>query len=631
MSAERRGTGAPRSRLIQLSIGALGVVFGDIGTSPLYTLKECFNPEHGFKPDPANVLGVLSLIFWALMLVVVFKYVLLIMRADHDGEGGVISLLALVSSQYKKSAVPRVLVGIGLAGTALLLADGMITPAISVLGAVEGLSILSPSLAGAVVPISAAILIGVFFVQHRGTTAVGRWFGPIIIVWFATIGILGARSILACPQVLAAVDPRYAAGFFIHHGPRGFLILASVVLAVTGAEALYADIGHFGKFPIRLGWFALAMPALLLNYFGQGAAVITHGAAVLANPFYFIAPHWFLIPLLVIATAAAVIASQALITGAFSLVQQGIQLGYIPKMRIVHTSHDVRGQIYIPLVNGALLVACLFLVFSFKTSGNLASAYGISVMGTMLCTSILFIVHWRGRGTPWAPVLGLLAVFLAIDLSFLLVNTTKIATGGWFPLLVGGLFFATMQTWKWGKSTLGRLQRSTPTLLDNLLMGLKRGDMPVARVPGTAVFLLENSQSRLSVLWHHLKYNKALCEKVVLLSVEVSQHPYVAAADRLEMTRRIQGFLDVSWTHGYMETPEIGEICRAVTQAGFEIDPRQVTYYLGRVNFKVRSDRAPGVWFKQYFALLFRNASGTVDELQVPPNRVVEVGAQVEI
>lgn len=541
------------------------------------------------------------------------------------------SLLALVGRKARGAKSTALLITLGLFGTALLLADGMITPSISVLGAVEGLSMISPKLNPLIIPFSAVILIALFLVQRRGTATMGRWFAPVIITWFVVIGSLGAWAIKDNPVVLTALNPHHAVQFFFNHGPHGLLILASVVLAVTGAEALYADIGHFGKNPIRIAWFALAMPALVLNYFGQGAALMGHGAVALENPFFFLAPKGFLIPLILLSTAAAVIASQALITGAFSLVQQGIQLGYIPNMRVIHTSKDMRGQIYIPLVNTSLMLACLFLVFTFKSSGNLASAYGISVMGTMLCTSILYLVYLRGRGVALAGVVALGVLFISLDLSFLLTNLSKIFSGGWFPLAVALVFFAVMQTWKWGGETLASLLQSTPSLLENLIKGLVRKDMPIARVPGTGFFLLERTQSRLTVLWHHLKHNKALHERVILLTVRTSSRPHLKDDERLALKIHPEGFLEVHWSHGYMESPDIQEICKALAGQEHMVDPRQTTFYLCRVNLRLKPDPVIRYARKKFFSIIHQNAASTVEALQVPPSRVVVVGSLLEI
>ena len=618
-------------RLALLTLTALGVVYGDIGTSPLYALRECFRAEYGMQPTPENIIGVLSLITWSLILVVSVKYIVFILRADNRGEGGILALLALLLQQKRRTDDRKrrvVLVSLGLFGAALLYGDGVITPAISVLGAVEGLEVGAPALAPVVVPITMAILFCLFMVQRFGTTRVGAAFGPIMLLWFVTIATLGVRAIVQEPGVLGAFNPYHALQFFIAHGMAGFLTLGAVVLVVTGGEALYADMGHFGKRPIRIAWFAVALPALLLNYFGQGALLLREPAAA-SNPFYLLAPPAFQWPLLVIATAAAIVASQALISGAFSLTQQSIQLGYSPRMQIIHTSEREAGQIYIPEVNKALMIGCLLLVLTFRSSSALSAAYGIAVTGTMAITSLLFAVVARTRW-DWSllKVSALLAGFLVIDLSFLIANVVKIEHGGWVPLAMAMTVYALMSTWKRGRLQLGAIQEAGALPLDLFLSGLDRN--PPIRVKGTAVFMTSSTEGVPVVLLHHLKHNKMLHETVVLLSVTTRGIPEVPAERGLTLEKLGHGFVRVIATYGFMQSPNIPELLQRAAAQGVPVPPMDTSYYLGRERLVLTGHAKMHRWRKRLFALMSRNARSATEFFQIPPNRVIELGAQIE-
>lgn len=621
--------------LAALSLGALGVVYGDIGTSPLYALKECFSPLHGVTPDRNNVLGLLSLFFWSLTLVVVVKYIGFIIRADNRGEGGILSLMALAVPQETRPASllsrAGVIVALGLFGSALLFADGMITPAISVLSAVEGLQVASPVFQRFVIPITLTILVALFMVQKKGTGFMGGVFGPAMLIWFITLATLGIIWIVREPAVLTAVNPIYAIHFFLEHGWHGFLVLGAVVLCITGTEALYADLGHFGRKPIQLAWFTLVFPALLLNYFGQGALIIRMGAAWADNPFYRMAGGWFHYPLVFIATLATVIASQALISGAYSLARQAVQLGYAPRLTVVHTSRKTKGQIYVPEVNSWLMIACCGLVLAFRESTNLAAAYGVAVVGTMTITSLLFfVVAHRQWGWSWLKAGGLVAVFLIIDITFLIPNLTKLWHGGWFPLVVATIFFTLMATWKRGRALLSERLAKLRLPMDTFLESLAKGVKPL-RVPGTAVFMTSNVSGVPVVLMHHYKHNKVLHERIVLLAVSTAEIPTVPMRERVKVRELGQGFYRVEASYGFMQTPSIKDIANCCETVGLEIDPLQASFYLGRETLITTQKPGMSQWRKTLFSVMSRNAISAVAYFDLPPNRVVEMGAQIEL
>jgi KUP system potassium uptake protein len=546
-------------RLGILTLTALGVVYGDIGTSPLYALRECFKPEYGLTPTPDNVYGVLSLILWSLLLVVSFKYIVYIMRADNRGEGGILAMLALILKKDTQRRRGRaVLIALGLIGAALLYGDGIITPAISVLSAMEGLKVVSPAFTSAVVPLTMLIIVFLFAVQRHGTARVGSAFGPIMLAWFLIIGGLGLAQVFRDAHILAAVNPLWAVRFFLLHDLHAVTVLGAVVLAVTGAEALYADMGHFGRKPIRAAWFWVVLPALLLNYFGQGALILGNPAAA-QNPFYMLAPRALLYPLIAIATIAAIIASQALISGAFSLTQQCVQLGYSPRMSIVHTSAREYGQIYVPEVNNALGFGTLLVVLGFQSSTALGAAYGIAVTGTMAITSILFFVItvYRWQWPLWKAV-ALTAIFLTVDLSFLGANIIKVEHGGWVPLVLAGMLFLLMTTWKRGRLILRERLKEHAMPLGDFLTSLSTGHLH--RVSGTAVFMTSEAAGAPVVLFHHLKHNKVLHERVILLSIKTAEVPYLGDDERVSIERLDHGFARVTAQYGFMESPDVKEV-----------------------------------------------------------------------
>ncbi len=618
-------------RLRLLTLAALGVVYGDIGTSPLYTIKECFSSTLGITPNAANVYGILSLILWSLVLVVAVKYLVFILRADNRGEGGVLAMLALLMQTQRRASdvvLRRTLIILGLFGTALLYGDGVITPAISVLGAMEGLEIAAPTLRHFVVIFTVVILFLLFMFQKRGTGRVGRTFGPITLLWFVTIATLGIIEISTEPAILRAANPLYSLSFFRAHGFIGFAVLGAVFLAVTGAEALYADIGHFGKKPIRLAFFSLVLPALVLNYFGQGALLLRNPQAV-ENPFYLLAPSWFLYPLLVISTLAAIVASQALISGAFSLAQQSIQLGYTPRLTIVHTSEQEYGQIYVPEVNKALMVGTLLIVLGFRSTAALGAAYGIAVTGTMSVTTLLFAVVARTRWNwPMWRVVALAGFFFTFDFAFLGANALKIQHGGWVPLVIAVAVLTLMTTWKKGRFILTEKMRSVLPL-KLLLQDIARNQPP--RVPGTAVFLTSDPGGAPGVLLHHLKHNKALHKQVILLSVTAAQVPFVDESERVKVKKLDEGFVRIVGTYGFMETPNVPDLIRCAQEHGIVTTPGDTSYYLGRERLiPLRKGVKMARWRKSLFAFMARNAVSATEYFQIPPNRVVELGAQIE-
>jgi len=590
-------------------------------------MRECFYGQHGVSPTHANVLGVLSLILWSLILIISVKYLTLILRADNRGEGGILALATLVSDVLRRG---KFLFLLGLFGAALLYADGMITPAISVMGAVEGLHVTTPLFDHYVVPIAVVILIGLFFFQSRGTTGVGAVFGPITMIWFIAISLLGIGHIIRAPEVLAAINPVHGYEFFMLNGWRGFVVLGAVFLVVTGGEALYADIGHFGTAPIRLTWFAVVLPALTLNYFGQGALLLVQPDAAV-NPFYRMAPRWALYPLVVLATAAAVIASQAIISGAFSLTMQAIQLGYTPRLRAVYTSERVIGQIYVPVVNWGLMVACVALVLGFRNSSNLAAAYGVAITTTMLITTILFYVVARRRWRwPAAAALPIAAFFITIDLAFFGANILKIAHGGWFPLLVSAAILFLMLTWRKGRRVLRSRLGEICIPLDEFLSELKNQN--IRRVPGTAVYMSGNRFGTPLALLHNLKHNKVLHEQVVLLTVRTEEVPYLAnAKDRVALEDLHEGFWRAQIHFGFIEKPNVPVALDRVKQADLRFDPMRTTYFIGRETILATRKLGLSSWRGSIFAWMTRNAGDVTSYFCLPPNGVVELGARVEV
>jgi KUP system potassium uptake protein len=625
------GQEAPRGKyLYVLTLGALGVVYGDIGTSPLYALRECFHGAHAIAATPQNVMGVLSLIFWSLILMVSVKYLAFVLRADNRGEGGILALTALVTPVRRTPAgARRLLILLGLFGTALLYGDGMITPAITVLGAVEGLKVATPVFEPYVIPIAIVIIIGLFLLQSRGTGSIGKVFGPVMVVWFVTIASLGVAQILAHPDILRAINPGYGYDFFVRNGWHGFLVLGSVVLVVTGGESLYADLGHFGRLPIRLAWFFFVLPALMLNYMGQGALLVADPTAA-ENPFFRLAPTWMLYPLVALASVAAVIASQALISGAFSLTRQAVQLGYLPRVRIEHTSAREIGQIYVPSITWMLFLGCVALVLTFRSSTNLAAAYGIAVTGTMVITTILFatVAATRFRwATPLAVLFAL--VFLTMDLSFFGANAVKFRDGGWVPIAVASFLYLLMTTWKLGRQILAdRLHRGAMPQ-DLFLQDILKN--PPTRVPGTAVFMYGNPNGVPPALLHSLKHYKALHEQVVFLSVVTEEVPHVDEGERVHAEPMAPGFFRVVVHYGFMEDPDLPAAMAKVRVDGLDLRPAVTTYFLGRETLIASKKPGMAIWREKLFSVMSRNARPATSFFGIPPNRVVELGAQIEL
>ncbi|MFH1661235.1 MAG: potassium transporter Kup [Pseudomonadota bacterium] len=616
-------------RLATLTLAALGIVYGDIGTSPLYAIKEVFGGAHHPVPiTPDNVLGVLSLFLWSLLIVVTLKYVSFIMRANNKGEGGIIALMTLaLHNGNPASRRHKLLIALGLFGAALFYGDGVITPAISVLSAVEGLEIITPAFKPYVLPITLSILIGLFFFQRRGTASVGALFGPIMVLWFAVLASFGAMAIIEHPAVLAAVNPIYGLNFLLGNSVLGFFALGAVVLCITGAEALYADMGHFGAKPIRYAWLGYVLPALLINYFGQGALLLADPTAV-ENPFYLLAPEWARYPLVILATVATIIASQAVISGAFSITQQAIQLGYTPRLEIQHTSDREIGQIYLPAINWLLLIAIIGLVIGFGSSSNLAAAYGIAVTGTMLITNLLAIAVairlWQW--SPWRAVLGALP-FIVIDLGFFLANSVKIPDGGWFPLVFGLGVFILLTTWKRGRELLHERLAADALQLKPFIEDIAGGG--IERVPGTAIFLTPNPEAVPHAMLHSLKHFKTLHEQVVVLSVSVFDVPYVPEIDRIEVRKLAGNFSQVVVQYGYKDEPDIPAALALCSKAGVSIDMMESSFFLGRETLipKLKSDMA--YWRELLFVAMFRNAGSATAYFKIPSNRVVELGAHI--
>jgi KUP system potassium uptake protein len=625
---EREGPSRPTS-LPGLSLAALGVVFGDIGTSPVYTFRECFNPEHGVALVPENVLGVLSLIVWALILVVAVKYVLLIMRADNQGEGGILALLALGQEAVRSPRGRNLLVLLAIGGAALFYGDSMITPAISVLSAIEGIGVGTPALNRFVVPITVAVLLALFLVQKRGTAKIGYFFGPVMLAWFAVIALDGLIHIAEAPRVLLALNPAHAVRVFLLSPLRGFIVLGAVSLAITGGEALYSDMGHFGRLPIRLAWFGLVMPALVLNYFGQGALLLGDKTAI-ENPFFRMVPGWGLIPLVLLSTAATVIASQAVISGSFSLSRQAIQLSLLPQLDVFQTSTQARGQIYIPQINWLLLVAVLALVVGFGSSSALASAYGFAVTGTMTLTTVLIgaVMHgvWRWR---WPTIAAVLAPIMTVDLALFGSNSMKIPTGGWFPLAIGLVMFTIMATWRTGRRlVVARIESETMSFADFLATC---EEAPEARVSGTAVFLTTHTQHVPPTLMQNLKHNKILHRTVLLVHVATDNIPLVAGPDRIKAQELGHGFWQIGAHFGFAQTPNVLRELRRAEIPELDLDFDKISFFVGRAN--VKSTPRPGMarWREHLYVFLTRIATRPTEFFRIPPAQVIELGAEVEI
>ncbi|MBU1039613.1 MAG: potassium transporter Kup [Proteobacteria bacterium] len=615
-----------------LALAALGVVYGDIGTSPLYAVKECFHGPHAIPLLPVNIMGVLSLIVWSLTIVVSVKYVMFVLRADNKGEGGVFALLALLHTavEGKSKARYAVVIFLGIFGAALLYGDGIITPAISVLSAMEGLSVATDALTPFIIPGTCLVLITLFMMQRHGTEKIGKVFGPIMILWFSTLAILGLVAIADNPVILAAVNPYYAVRFFMENHLHGMVVLGSVVLCITGGEALYADMGHFGRVPIRLSWYCMVLPSLLLNYFGQGALLLTDPTKSF-NPFYGLVPGFLLYPMVALSTMATVIASQAMISGVFSLTQQAVQMGFCPRIRIVNTSAHTKGQIYLPGVNRAMMVACLGLVLAFKSSSGLAAAYGIAVTIDMTITSIFFffVMSLLWRWSAWRTV-PLVALFLLFDLSFLGSNLLKILDGGWFTLTVAAVIMTCLLTWRDGKKGLGKQFASIGLPINLFLESLVALDRPI-RIPGTAVFMSVSSTGTPITLLHHYKHIKVLHEQVILLSITSTEMPFVPEASRLEVTSLGHGFFRLIARYGFMQTPNVPEILSLARAHGLDIDLSSTTYFLGRETLLTGGPTKMAAWRKSLFAYMSRNAWNATTFFGIPPGRVVELGSQVEL
>lgn len=619
-----------RRRLLSLSLLALGIVYGDIGTSPLYALRECFHGPHAMPLTQANIYGVLSLIFWTLIIVVTLKYQVYVIRFDNRGEGGILALLGLIGTAKRRhNLVKATLVALGVFGAALLYGDGMITPAISVLSAVEGLEVATPFFKPYIVPITIGVLVLLFAIQRRGTAGVGLIFGPVALLWFGTLAIFGIRGILLHPSIVLALNPVHAVTFFIHNGVPGFFVLGAVFLVATGGEAMYADLGHFGARPIQIDWFLIVAPALMLQYLGQGALLIEHPEAA-TNPFYLLAPKWSLYPLVVLATCATIIASQAMISGAFSLTRQAIQLGYLPRMEIIHTSSVEIGQIYMPTVNWALMVSTIALVIGFGSVSRIAGAYGVAVSTTMLITTMLaYVVARELRG--WSRVVaGLVTLgFLLGDIAFLVANYAKIAAGGWFPLVVAVIVFTIMTTWRRGREILSDKLREGGLSSELFIQSLR--SRPPVRVPGTAVFMHRNPDAVPASLLHSLKHYKALHQKVILLTIASEEIAHVGDEERFTIEELGEGIHRLKARYGYMEDIDVPALMERAAERGLPVPPMDTTYFLGRETLII-TKRPSGMaqWREKLFASMMRNAESAARFFRLPPNRVVELGSQIE-
>lgn len=628
MSSHDQSVELTGKRLAVLALSALGVVYGDIGTSPLYAVKEVFAGNHPIPITEANIFGSLSLFFWALIVVVSIKYVTFITRADNRGEGGVMALIALALHDAEgKPRQMKMIMIIGVLGAAMFYGDGMVTPAISVLSAVEGLEVATPALKPFVIPITLLVLFGLFFVQRRGTGTMGAFFGPVMLLWFSTLAVLGIANVFAHPEILKALNPLYGIDFLLANKALALVAMGNVVLAVTGAEALYADMGHFGRKPIVRAWFAFVLPALVLNYFGQGALILGNPAAA-QNPFYLSAPEWALYPLVGLATVATVIASQAVISGAFSVTRQAMLLGFMPRMEVQHTSESEAGQIYLPAVNWGLMLAVMILVLGFKTSNNLAAAYGIAVTGDMVITSILAtIVVAKVWKWGWPRACALFACFLSVELIFLAANILKIPDGGWFPLVAGLGVFVLMTTWKRGRELLAARLQGERLELSSFIESLSNS-MPT-RVCGTSVFLNADPTGVPHALLHNLMHNKVLHERVVLVSVKFFDVPYVPDIDRVEVSSLDENFWSVIIQYGFMDDPNIPEALNRCAHVGLEFSPLETSYFIGRETLIPRLNSEMAFWREKIFVAMFRNAGSATAFFKIPSNRVVELGTQV--
>ena len=617
-------------RLAVLALAALGVVYGDIGTSPLYAVKEVFAGNHPIPVNEANIFGSLSLFFWALIIVVSVKYVIFIMRADNRGEGGIMALIALALRDVQsKPKQARVVMIIGILGAAMFYGDGMVTPAISVLSAVEGLEVATPAFRHFVIPITLVVLFGLFYIQRHGTALVGSFFGPVMLLWFSVLALLGISNILAHPAILHALNPLYGITFLLANKAMALVAMGNVVLAVTGAEALYADMGHFGRKPIQTAWFAFVLPALVLNYFGQGALIFADPEAA-KNPFFLSAPDWALYPLVGLATLATVIASQAVISGAFSVTRQAMQLGFVPRMEVQHTSEKEQGQIYLPAVNWGLMLAVMILVLGFKSSNNLAAAYGIAVTGDMVITSLLAtVVVARGWGWGWVRAGALFACFLAVELVFLAANILKIPDGGWFPLVAGFVVFVLMTTWKRGRQLLADRLKGERIELPLFLESLA-ASMPT-RVAGTSVFLNSDPNGVPHALLHNLMHNKVLHERVVLVSAQFFDVPYVPVIDRVEVRALRDNFWSVIVQYGFKDEPDIPLALAQCADAGLEFNALDTSYFIGRETLIPKLDSEMAFWREKLFVAMSRNGGSATAFFRIPSNRVVELGTQVEL
>lgn len=611
-------------------LGSLGVVFGDIGTSPLYAFRECFTHHHGIEINQVNVMGILSLILWSLLIAISFKYMAIVMKADNKGEGGILSLMSLASAVCEKGSKRNfIILTLGLFGAALLYGDGIITPAISVLSAIEGLQLVFPGAHEWVIPLTCGVLAALFVFQSQGTTKIGLFFGPLILIWFIAIGALGTNQIINNPEILKAINPLYALDFFNANATLGLFVLGSVVLVITGGEALYADMGHFGKRPIRLSWFYIALPALTLNYFGQGALLLSSPQAI-SNPFYLLAPSWAKLPLVILSTMATVIASQALISGVFSITRQAVQMGFCPRINIVHTSVKEIGQIYIPFINWSLFIGVIWLVLSFQSSSNLAAAYGIAVTGTMVITTVLaFYVAIRKWNWPLLPSSILFLLLLLFDLSFFAPNLLKISHGGWVPLALGAVIYLLMTTWQKGRRILAAALKARSIPVNEFIKKIEL-EKPL-RVPGTAIYMSSDPWGVPIPLLHNLRHNKVLHERIIFLTISTKEIPYVTKKDRVMIESFGQNIYRIVAGFGFMETPKIKHILESCRASGFNITLNDTTFVLGRETILPSTMPGMALWREWLFAVMSKNAARATAFFRIPPNSVIEVGIQIEI